>query len=87
MLHLLRALTPSQRSAVLASYLGWTVDAFDFFTLVLVMDDIAEEFGAPADRQSDEGTRQIGVREIAKLSEWPRNRCPGILGIRSDGTG
>jgi MFS transporter, SHS family, lactate transporter len=45
MLHLLRALTPSQRSAVLASYLGWTVDAFDFFILVLVMDDIAEEFG------------------------------------------
>jgi len=24
MFHLLRALTPSQRSAVLASYLGWT---------------------------------------------------------------
>jgi hypothetical protein len=24
------ALTPSQRSAVLASYLGWTVDAFVF---------------------------------------------------------
>jgi hypothetical protein len=90
MLLLLRALTPSQRSAVLASYLGWTVDAFDFFILVLVMDDIAEEFGirrAPADRQSDEGTRQIWVRELAELSEWPRNRCPGILGIRSDGTG
>ena len=31
MLHLLRALTPRQRSAVLTSYLGWTVDAFDFF--------------------------------------------------------
>jgi hypothetical protein len=46
MLHLLRALTPSQRSAVLASYLGWTVDAFDFFILVFVMDDIAEEFGS-----------------------------------------
>jgi hypothetical protein len=29
-----RKLTPSQRSAVLASYLGWTVDAFDFFILV-----------------------------------------------------
>ena len=58
-----RALTPSQCSTVLASYLGWTVDAFDFFILVFVMDDIAEEFGirrAPAHRQSDEGTRQIG---------------------------
>jgi hypothetical protein len=77
MLHLLRALTPSQRSAVLASYLGWAVDAFDFFILVLVMDDIEEEFGiwrAPAHRQSDEGTRQIRVRELAELLEWPRNR-------------
>src|SRR3984893_9224430 len=46
MLHLLRALTPSQRSAVLASYLGWTLDAFDIFILVFVMDDIAEEFGS-----------------------------------------
>ena len=80
----------SQRSAVLASYLGWTFDAFDFFILVFVMDDIAEEFGmrkAPAHCQSDEGTRQIWVRELAELSEWPRNRCAGILGIRSDGTG
>jgi SHS family lactate transporter-like MFS transporter len=29
----------------LASYLGWTVDAFDFFILVFVMDDIAEKCG------------------------------------------
>jgi hypothetical protein len=75
MLHLLRALTPSRRSAVLANYLGWTVDAFDFFILVFVMDYIAEECGirrAPAHRQSDEGTRQIWVRELAELSEWPR---------------
>ena len=36
MLHLLRALTPSQCSTVLASYLGWTVDAFDFFILVII---------------------------------------------------
>jgi hypothetical protein len=31
MLHLLRALTASQHSAVVANYLDWTVDAFDFF--------------------------------------------------------
>ena len=45
MLHLLRELSSKQRSAVLASYLGWTLDAFDFFILVFVMDDIAKEFG------------------------------------------
>jgi SHS family lactate transporter-like MFS transporter len=45
MVSALRSLTPKQRSAVLASYLGWTLDAFDFFVLVFVMDDIAKEFG------------------------------------------
>jgi len=45
MFSVLRSLTPKQRSAVLASYLGWTLDAFDFFILVFVMDDIAKEFG------------------------------------------
>jgi MFS transporter, SHS family, lactate transporter len=40
----LRDLTPNQRSVVLASYLGWTLDAFDFFLLVFVLKDIAAEF-------------------------------------------
>lgn len=40
----LRALTPQQRNAVIASYLGWTLDAFDFFILVFVLKYIAEEF-------------------------------------------
>ncbi|MCL2385160.1 MAG: MFS transporter, partial [Alphaproteobacteria bacterium] len=37
-------LTNQQKSAVLASYLGWTLDAFDFFLLVFVLDDVAKEF-------------------------------------------
>ena len=41
----LRELTPTQRSAIIASYLGWTLDAFDFFLLVFVLKDIADEFG------------------------------------------
>ena len=45
MLQMLRVLTPKQRGTVLASYLGWTLDAFDFFILVFVMEDIAKEFG------------------------------------------
>ncbi len=40
----LRLLTPQQRNAVIASYLGWTLDAFDFFILVFVLKYIAEEF-------------------------------------------
>ncbi len=44
MFRLLRALTPNQRGAVIASYPGWTLDAFDFFILVFVLKDVAQEF-------------------------------------------
>ena len=46
MLNDLRRLDGKQRSAVLASYLGWTLDAFDFFILVFVLKDVAKEFSA-----------------------------------------
>jgi MFS transporter, SHS family, lactate transporter len=42
----LRDLAPNQRNAVLASFLGWTLDAFDFFIIVFVLKDIAKEFNA-----------------------------------------
>src|SRR6266511_3269746 len=35
----------NQRNAVLAGFLGWTLDAFDFFILTLIVDDIATAFG------------------------------------------
>ena len=34
----------NQRNAVLAGFLGWTLDAFDFFLLTFVIPDIAKEF-------------------------------------------
>jgi SHS family lactate transporter-like MFS transporter len=36
--------TSEQRHVVAASFLGWTLDAFDFFLLVFVIKDIAAEF-------------------------------------------
>jgi len=39
--------TAAQRHVVIASYLGWTLDAFDFFLLVFVMKDVAGEFATP----------------------------------------
>ena len=44
----LRALTTDQRNAFLAAYLGWTLDAFDFFLLVFVLKDVQKEFHASA---------------------------------------
>src|SRR5260370_9446025 len=40
----LRGWTKEQRSVVIASFLGWTLDAFDFFLMVFVLKDIAHEF-------------------------------------------
>jgi SHS family lactate transporter-like MFS transporter len=37
--------TSEQRHVVAATFLGWTLDAFDFFLLVFVLKDIAAEFG------------------------------------------
>lgn len=36
--------TRDQRNVVIAAYLGWTLDAFDFFLMTLVFKDIAAEF-------------------------------------------
>src|SRR3954470_3936144 len=41
----IKSLEPSQRSAIWASYLGWTLDAFDFFLMVFMLSTIAKEFG------------------------------------------
>ena len=41
----LKSLEPAQRSAIWASYLGWTLDAFDFFLLVFLKLSIGKEFG------------------------------------------
>jgi SHS family lactate transporter-like MFS transporter len=40
----LKSLEPSQRSAIWASYLGWTLDAFDYFLLTFMLGTIAKEF-------------------------------------------
>lgn len=40
----LKGWTREQKHAVAASYLGWTLDAFDYFLLVFVVTDIAKEF-------------------------------------------
>jgi len=40
--------TKSQRNIVIAAYLGWTLDAFDFFLMVFMFKDIASDFHASA---------------------------------------
>jgi len=35
---------PGQRNALVASFLGWALDAFDFFIVVMVLTEVAAEF-------------------------------------------
>jgi MFS transporter, SHS family, lactate transporter len=51
-LSVLRELDPTQRKVVLASFLGWTLDAFDYFLLVFVIPEVAHEF-------------KVGIPEVA----------------------
>ncbi|MFO1507995.1 MAG: MFS transporter [Lysobacterales bacterium] len=48
----LRSLDTSQRHTVFASFLGWTLDAFDYFLLVFVIPEVARDF-------------HVGVTEVA----------------------
>jgi len=43
-LSVLRELNREQRHVVLASFLGWTLDAFDYFLLVFVIPEVAQDF-------------------------------------------
>ncbi len=43
-LNALKGWTGAQKNVVAAAYLGWTLDAFDFFVLTFVMPDIAKQF-------------------------------------------
>ncbi len=42
----------NQRNAVLAGFLGWTLDAFDFFVLTFILTDVAQAFfpGTPLEQ-------------------------------------
>jgi MFS transporter, SHS family, lactate transporter len=53
-----------QYNVVIASFLGWTIDAFDFFLLVFVMGDIAKEFGSTVKVVSWAVTLTLGLRVV-----------------------
>lgn len=53
-----------QYNVVIASFLGWTIDAFDFFLLIFVMGDIAKEFGSTVTVVSWAITLTLGLRVV-----------------------
>ena len=57
-------LTPEARRAVTAAFLGWTMDAFDYFLVVLVYADIADEFGVSLTRMAFLTTATLLMRPV-----------------------
>src|ERR1700754_4494999 len=63
----LRQLTPMQRNAIIASYLGWTLDAFDFFIMVFVLKYIAADFGTDVKSVGLAVTLPLAARPLGAL--------------------
>ena len=56
-----------QYNVVIASFLGWTIDAFDFFLLVFVLGDIAKEFDTTVSEVSWALNLTLGFRVVGAL--------------------
>src|SRR3954470_6343708 len=76
----------NQRNAVLAGFLGWTLDAFDFFILTFVIDDVARSFGKTRPQIALAITLALAVRPLGAIvfgimaDRWGR-RLPLMLNV------
>jgi SHS family lactate transporter-like MFS transporter len=57
----------NQRNAVLAGFLGWTIDAFDFFVLIFVVSAIAKDFGRSIPAVALTITASLAMRPVGAL--------------------
>jgi len=68
------AMTSVQRNVVIAGFLGWTLDAFDYFTLIFAVSAIAADFHEP--RES--------VATAIFLTLAARPFCAFVFGLLAD---
>ncbi len=59
--------TKEQRNVTIAAYLGWTLDAFDFFLMVFVLKDIATEFHTKIPEVALAITLTLAARPVGAL--------------------
>jgi SHS family lactate transporter-like MFS transporter len=59
--------TREQRNVTIAAYLGWTLDAFDFFLMVFVLKDIAAEFNTKIPAVAFAITLTLAMRPVGAL--------------------
>lgn len=67
MIGTLKSLNREQRSAFVASLMGWTLDAFDFFILTFVIADIAKDFSTQISVVTEAITLTLAMRPIGAL--------------------
>ena len=76
----------NQRNAVLAGFLGWTLDAFDFFVLTFVINDVAKSFGRTRPQIALTITLALAMRPLGAIifgimaDRWGR-RLPLMLNV------
>ena len=75
----LRELDGPQRKVVLASFLGWTLDAFDYFLLVFVIPEVARDFHVGVTEVAFSLTLTLAMRPLG------RSTCSGGSPIVTDG--
>src|SRR3954454_19956526 len=59
-----RGLTRDQRNAFVAAWLGWAMDAFDYFLLVFVITDVAETFNTTKTHVAVATTLTLAARPV-----------------------
>src|SRR5690348_833986 len=83
---MIRSLTPRQRTTFLGSFLGWTLDAFDFFLLTFVTTRVAADLhvGLPAIALAltlTLVTRPLGALIFGIMAERFGRRIPLMIDI------
>jgi MFS transporter, SHS family, lactate transporter len=60
-------MTPTQWKTFIACFLGWTLDAFDFFLVVVVLPELSKAFDAPIPRIAVAVTLTLAMRPVGAL--------------------
>jgi SHS family lactate transporter-like MFS transporter len=83
---ILRSLSRDQRNAFFGSFLGWTLDAFDFFIVTFVFTRIAASFGVPISAVVFANTvtlmfRPLGALIFGMIADRFGRRTPLMINI------